>query len=674
MVQGLVLVHDMEEKRKDLLREEASRFGASDAPLTMDAHQYVALAHGPDVEEAVGEEEESNSSSCWIRRSFVPGVHEKSSVATEVSYSSSHLRKFGMNAGRLKLFALLVLCLLTALALVGLRSSVVVWEREAAEEEAPGIFSVARNKTASRAVTTEGVVVPYPTRRTAFHVRPPKNWISDPCGPLYFNGMYHIFYQYNRDGAFWGNMSWGHSVSSDLIHWKFLGCNLEPSEWYDIHGAWSGSITMINGVPTVLYTGWTNEWEQLQAIAYPENLTDPFLKKWTKYPGNPILRAPPGIPRDTFRDPSAGFKGGDGEWRTLIGSRVNGNDGVALMFKSADFIHWEYMKPLFLKPNTGMWECIEVFPIAIYGQPGLNESVTGPDVIFLFKASLEDHRHDFYGLGRYDTYGDAFLPDNPDNPIPYRYNHGKFFASKSFFDPVGERRIVWGFVNESDPEVNDIAKGWNTILGIPRTIWVDGATNRTIVTLPIDEVKELRHSTVYKKAIRLAPGAVEIVKGAVGDQLDIEVVFNKPDLSNEIEGKEQTFGPFGLLVLADLEHLEQSALYFYISYRKDEGWTTEFVSDPKRSTLAENIDTSSYSAEVLVLSSEDFLSARILVDRTVIESFVQGGRVSMNTRSYPTIAYGYNAYVFLFNNGTTPITLHSLEVSQMKAAGDGEPE
>ncbi len=65
-------------------------------------------------------------------------------------------------------------------------------------------------------------------------------------------------------------------------------------------------------------------------------------------------------------------------------------------------------------------------------------------------------------------------------------------------------------------------------------------------------------------------------------QLDIEVVFNKPDLSNENEGKEQTFGPFGLLVLADLEHLEQSALYFYISYRKDKGWTTEFVSDPKR--------------------------------------------------------------------------------------------
>jgi hypothetical protein len=77
----------MEEKRKkDLLREEASIFGASGAPLTVDAHQYVALAHGPDVEEAVGEEEDSNSSSCWIRRSFVSEGHEESSIAIEWPY------------------------------------------------------------------------------------------------------------------------------------------------------------------------------------------------------------------------------------------------------------------------------------------------------------------------------------------------------------------------------------------------------------------------------------------------------------------------------------------------------------------------------------------------------------------------------------------------------------
>jgi hypothetical protein len=63
----------------------------------VDAHQYVALAHGPDVEEAVGEEEERNSSSCWIRRSFVSEDHEESSVATELPYSSSHTTTLLLN-------------------------------------------------------------------------------------------------------------------------------------------------------------------------------------------------------------------------------------------------------------------------------------------------------------------------------------------------------------------------------------------------------------------------------------------------------------------------------------------------------------------------------------------------------------------------------------------------
>jgi sucrose-6-phosphate hydrolase SacC (GH32 family) len=201
---------------------------------------------------------------------------------------------------------------------------------------------------------------------------------------------------------------------------------------------------------------------------------------------------------------------------------------------------------------------------------------------------------------------------------------------------------------------------------------LDSATKSSIITLPVDEVKSLRHNKVSKKEIQLAPGTVVQVDGAIGDQLDIEIVFDYPDVSKAFKDKGGTFGPFGLLVLADKEFQEQSALYFHISYRQNEGWITQYVSDPGRSTLAKDIDTNSYSAPVNVLSSEDFLSARILVDCSVIESFVQGGRMSMNTRSYPTVAYGSNAYVYLFNNGTTPINLRSLEVWQMHSASNDE--
>ncbi|KAH9532598.1 hypothetical protein CY35_18G006600 [Sphagnum magellanicum] len=644
---GVVLVHDMEEEEEE---EKLRRQRAADVQLSVDVdHQYVTLAHGP---EGVGGGEQFFCGKNW----------------------------------RISKVLLLLFALAWVAALV---FKVGVMRRSVIDKEAVDFTALVSSSSSVAAAaahvdtftsdhTPPESVLPYPTRRPAFHVRPKSNWISDPCGPFYFNGVYHVFYQYNPLGAYWGgNMSWGHSASTDLMHWTFLGSALEPSEWYDINGAWSGSATMVNGIPTALYSTQTETYQQLLAIAYPTNLSDPWLRKWTKYSGNPILAAPPGVRADVFRDPSAGWKGRDGKWRIALGSFFGVRDGVALVFRSDDFIHWEYQKkPMFFGHDMGNLECLDFYTVVPLGQPASADKNTDSNLEivtkYLFKVSLQDERHDWYGLGDYDEENDIFLPDDPDNPIGLKYNHGKFFASKSFFDPIGLRRIIWGYVNESDPEANDILKGWNTILGIPRTVWLDSATKSSIITLPVDEVKSLRHNKVSKKEIQLAPGTVVQVDGAIGDQLDIEIVFDYPDVSKAFKDKGGTFGPFGLLVLADKEFQEQSALYFHISYRQNEGWITQYVSDPGRSTLAKDIDTTSYSAPVNVLSSENFLSARILVDCSVIESFVQGGRMSMNTRSYPTVAYGSNAYVYLFNNGTTPINLRSLEVWQMHSASNDE--
>ena len=58
--------------------------------------------------------------------------------------------------------------------------------------------------------------------RPQFHFSPEKNWINDPNGLVYQDGVYHLFYQYNPFGTKWGHMSWGHSVSKDLVYWKEL--------------------------------------------------------------------------------------------------------------------------------------------------------------------------------------------------------------------------------------------------------------------------------------------------------------------------------------------------------------------------------------------------------------------------------------------------------------------
>ncbi|KAL0344806.1 UNVERIFIED_CONTAM: Beta-fructofuranosidase, insoluble isoenzyme 2 [Sesamum radiatum] len=77
---------------------------------------------------------------------------------------------------------------------------------------------------------------------------------------MYYNGIYHLFYQYNPKGAVWGNIVWAHSVSKDLINWKRLPNAIYPSKPFDKYGCWSGSATILPGnKPVILYTGIVDE-------------------------------------------------------------------------------------------------------------------------------------------------------------------------------------------------------------------------------------------------------------------------------------------------------------------------------------------------------------------------------------------------------------------------------
>ena len=65
--------------------------------------------------------------------------------------------------------------------------------------------------------------------RPQFHLLPAKNWMNDPNGPIFWKGMYHMFFQYNPNAAAWGDMHWAHAISRDMIHWKHLPVALAPT-------------------------------------------------------------------------------------------------------------------------------------------------------------------------------------------------------------------------------------------------------------------------------------------------------------------------------------------------------------------------------------------------------------------------------------------------------------
>nr|GEW96782.1 beta-fructofuranosidase, soluble isoenzyme I-like [Tanacetum cinerariifolium] len=440
-------------------------------------------------------------------------------------------------------------------------------------------------------------------QRTGFHFQPPKNWMNDPNGPLYHLGWYHLFYQYNPDSAVWG------------------------------------SVTILpDGRIFMWYTGDTNEGVQVQNLAYPANLSDPLLLEWVKYPGNPVIVPPPGILDTDFRDPTTAWVGSDGKWRLAIGSKVN-KTGVSLVYETTNFTSFELLDGVMhAVPSTGMWECIDFYPIPASDSNGLDTSINGPDIKHVLKASLDDDKHDYYALGTYD-------------PSSNNIRKGDFYG-------VGLGRMI--------AKNADILKGWSSVMTIPRNVVFDKKTGTNILQWPVKEVEKLRsNGNVYENTL-LEPGSLVPLDAGLATQLDIVATFDIDDAALKAIDEVDTgyncktsggsydrgvLGPFGLLVLADQSLVEKTAIYFYIAKGGDGVAKTHFCADESRSSTAMDVTKSIYGSTIQVLDDENY-TMRLLVDHSIVESFGQGGRSAITSRVYPTKAIYGAAKVFLFNNAT----------------------
>nr|XP_051228535.1 beta-fructofuranosidase, insoluble isoenzyme 4-like [Lolium perenne] len=203
---------------------------------------------------------------------------------------------------------------------------------------------------------------------------------KDPNGPMYYNGIYHLFFQHNPNGPQWGDIVWGHSVSTDLVNWIILEPAIEPDTPGDIRGCWSGSATILfGGQPVIMYTGGDVENHQVQNIALPKNRSDLYLREWTKAGNNPVLQpVGPGMNPGEFRDPTTGWIGPDGLWRIAIGAEVNGYS-AALLYKSEDFLNWSRVDhPLYSSSASTMWECLDFFAVIPGSNGGLDLSAAIP--------------------------------------------------------------------------------------------------------------------------------------------------------------------------------------------------------------------------------------------------------------------------------------------------------
>ena len=305
--------------------------------------------------------------------------------------------------------------------------------------------------------------------RPRYHFLAPANWMNDPNGPIYWKGDYHMFYQYNPNGAYWGDMHWGHATSRDMIHWKHLPVALAPTPGGpDKDGCFSGSAIDHAGVPTLFYTG---VWPEVQCVATSED-----MMQWTKYSRNPVVAGPPaGLDVVGFRDPAL-WKEGD-EWLLAIGSGFKGVGGVVLLYESKNLTDWTYLHPLAtgaldpsVKSNdpvaTGeMWECPDFFP--------LGER---------FAMLVSSRGHVRYFTGRYDE-------RKFHSELEGVADFGAYYAAKSMVDAKG-RRILWGWIQERRTVDAQKAAGWSGAISLPRILSARG--DGALGIEPVPEIEMLR--------------------------------------------------------------------------------------------------------------------------------------------------------------------------------------
>ncbi|KAI3919167.1 hypothetical protein MKX01_018806 [Papaver californicum] len=522
--------------------------------------------------------------------------------------------------------------------------------------------------------------------RTGYHFQPAKNWMN---APMIYNGIYHLFYQWSTSGAVWGDIVWAHATSTDLINWMHHKIAMVPSEPFDIKGVWSGSVTFVQGKPIIQYTGIieSNQWNyQVQDMALPKNLSDPYLTEWVKsVEYNPVIKPTDGINASAFRDPTTGWQGPDGIWRVTIGSEV-GNDGISYLFRSEDFIHWtKAEQPLHSANGTGMWECPDFFPVAVYGKEGVDTSVLGPSVKHVFKVSLDDTKHDYYTIGTYNPATDKYTPDEGsiDNDSGLRFDYGKFYASKTFFDNEKHRRVLWGWVNESSSVADDMKKGWAGLQAVPRAVWLT-ENGKQLKQWPVEEIKQLRTERVSLPSQVLSGGSVKEVPGITASQADVNVIFELPKLEDcdimkpswdnpqllcsskpaEVRGKS---GPFGLLALASKNLDEQTAIFFRV-FNHENKYVVLMCSDQSRSSFEESNDKTTYGAFIDFEPEHDKLSLMSLVDHSIVESFGVEGKAIITARVYPKLAIDNEARLYVFNNGTKSVKMSNLEAWSIKKA------
>ncbi|WP_341316747.1 glycoside hydrolase family 32 protein [Paraburkholderia sp. IMGN_8] len=400
--------------------------------------------------------------------------------------------------------------------------------------------------------------------RSALHYTPQRNWMNDPNGLVFYKGLYHLFYQYNPDGNSWGNMSWGHATSRDLLHWSEQPVAMHVNETEEI---FSGSIVVdahntsglgpANSSPLIaLYTSVYKAGSghqpgtQAQSLAYS---TDDG-QTWRKYAHNPVLTLNP--ESQNFRDPKVSWYAPGGYW---LMTTVVADAHVVKMYRSNNLIDWDFLSDFSLPgvPHQGtLWEMPDLFPLPLDGDSHKQKWVM---IVNVNPWSIAGGSGAMYFVGNFD--GRTFTPENvaPAGSDPARYqwlDHGAdYYAAGTFANAPGGKAVTIGWMSNWDYAERIPTTPWKGATALPRVLalkTVDGMPRLTFepveqyaslvskgsatrirelsVSSRVEELAPLTQGTVQNIDVTISPHSAQraglIVRGSANGDVGTRVFYD----------------------------------------------------------------------------------------------------------------------------------------------------
>lgn len=468
--------------------------------------------------------------------------------------------------------------------------------------------------------------------RPVYHHTPTYGWMNDPNGMFYKDGVYHLYFQYNPYGSTWGNMTWGHSTTTDLVNWNYEGLAIKPDAWGAV---FSGSAVVDydntagfgkNAVVAFYTSAKSSPWGDTQSQSMAYSLDNG--KTFVKYAYNPVVTS---SKRD-FRDPKVFWYAPDKHWVMILAGGQEMD-----IYSSKNLKDWKYESSFGAKQGAhgGVWECPDLVELPVEGAKEkkwvliCNINPGGP-----FGGNAAQ-----YFVGTFD--GKKFVNESPTQTkwMDWGKDH---YATVTFSNAPGGRCIALGWMSN-----------WQYQTVLPTLQYRGSNTIARDLTLYRQDGELLLRCTPSPEIEKARMQKVSVPSFKVSDSYDLASLLEGNDGAYEIDMTIKNSGASKIMFTLSNDKGEKVNMYYDIMRKqfvmdRSESGKVDFSVDFPAVTVAPVYDT-------------DNIRLRLFVDRTSIEAFGEGGKFVMTNQVFPTEPYNKMSFVSVRGN----FTVKSMDVYKL---------